>query len=190
MLSGCTTQNVVHHRVVAATSIIVSDQSEYDIEEWESFTNEDSNFKVTTYINDVTHRKDEPIYMFSEVEYIGEDDEIIIWSGEPNFFYTIYDGEDYYCEDLRLDILQESRFVKGTVYKYPFVKAGAWGDEDENSSYWKNYYSEPELILPAGNYEVTAYKEYSLTSDNSVTHKLEVKFNQPVRNSPILLGWG
>jgi hypothetical protein len=132
-----------------------------NVSEWLSLKSKDDLFSITVFINKFNFKAKEKIELFSTVEYIGEKDEIDTWSGRPNFKYTIFDGTDYYCEDMQLDVLEMTTFKKGEVYNYPFKKSGGWSEDDPKADYWKTYYSDPELRLPTGTYEIRAFCDFS-----------------------------
>jgi hypothetical protein len=150
---------------------------EYDTSEWISLTSKDDQFKVTVFINKFTFNENEKIDMFSTVEYLGDKEEIDTWAGRPNFKYIIYDGENYYSEGMQLDVLEKTTFQKGEVYTYPFKKSGGWSEDDESADYWRAYYTDPELRLPAGTYEIRAYCDFSFNDTTPFEeYKQEVKF--------------
>ncbi|AKL95053.1 hypothetical protein CACET_c16040 [Clostridium aceticum] len=145
------------------------------------FTAENENFLIKTYINKLDFKDNEEISMYSTIEYIGEEDDITIWSGEPYFHYTIHNGQEYFNEGLTLDILKTTVLEKGEVYILPFSKSGGYCANDPNANFWKNYYAQKELKLPKGEYFFTAYTGFSLDKEQieKVTLKIafEVKVN-------------
>lgn len=162
---------------VSKNSNLNNINKQYDVSQWLSFTNKDDQFSVTVFINKLNFKVNEKIDLFSTVEYIGEKSEIDTWSGRPNFKYTIFDGTNYYCEAMQLDIKVKTTFKKGEVYTYPFKKAGGWSEDDPKADYWRAYYSDPELKLPAGTYEITAFCDFSLSETATVdNYNREVKF--------------
>ncbi|GKX32281.1 hypothetical protein SH1V18_47610 [Vallitalea longa] len=155
----------------------VSSNNVYEVNKYISYINDDGLFKVTLFIQDGIHTSKEHIDIFSTVEYIGDDDEVEIWHGIPYFKYKIFDGENYYCEGINLDILMKTVLEKGKVYTIPFIKAGAWSEDADDSEYWEKYYKDKELKLPVGEYSLAAYCDFSLSECGShYDNKVEIKF--------------
>ncbi|AOY76806.1 hypothetical protein [Clostridium formicaceticum] len=144
------------------------------------FTTEDENFLIKTYINKLDFKDNEEISMYSTIEYIGAEDSIMIWSGEPYFHYTIYNGQEYFNEGLTLDILKTTVLKKGEIYTIPFLKSSGYCENDPNASFWKNYYAEKELKLPKGKYFFTAYTDFSLDEEQVEKVVLKIEFEVKV----------
>ena len=83
----------------------------------------DENFAIKTYINKLEFDEGEEIKLHSTIEYIGQNESIAIWSGEPYFHHLIHDGDKYINSDIVLGILKETVLKKGEVYTIPFPKA-------------------------------------------------------------------
>lgn len=64
------------------------------------------------------------------------------------------------------------------MYNYPFKKTGGWSGDDPKADYWKAYFSDPELRLPAGTYEIRAFCDFSFSDAAPVNdYKQEIRFD-------------
>lgn len=61
--------------------------------------------------------------------------------------------------------LSPTEFKQGKTVAYPFVKSGGYSSNDPDAAFWKSFYAEKELRLPAGTYLVTASSNFALTQD-------------------------
>ena len=141
------------------------------------FEARDQNFEVKTYIDKLEYDEDEEIEVYSTIEYIGENDSVKIWSGEPYFHHRIHDGSKFINSDIVLNVLKETVLKKGEVYTIPFSKSGGFTQEDPDIEFWEQYFSEEALKLPAGDYTFTAVTDFCLDMDQKeeVTVKTEFK---------------
>lgn len=144
------------------------------------FEARDENFVVKTYIDKLEFDEDEEIKLYSTIEYIGKNESIRIWSGEPYFHYRIHDGSKYINSDIVLDILKETVLEKGEVYTIPFAKSGGFTQEDPDAKFREKYFSEKELRLPAGDYTFTAVTDFCLDMDQKEKVTLETEFKVKV----------
>ena len=142
---------------------------------YKTYYNNDDLFKVRLFIEEGPYNKKNHIDVFSTLEYIGDEDVIEIWSGDPYFKYIIRDDEGtYYSEGLQLDVLMSNELENGTIYTFPFQKSGGYSAEQSDAKYWREYYSDSSLKLPPGNYKMTAFL-YCTLNNNTKKHKNEVK---------------
>ncbi|AOT71441.1 hypothetical protein [Geosporobacter ferrireducens] len=148
--------------------------------EYQVFLAEDKNFKVKTFINKLQFTENEEINIYSTIEYIGDEDSINIWSGEPYFHHIIFSGEEYFNESLTLDLLKETVLKKGEIYTIPFSKSGGYSADDPKAEFWKQYYSEKELKLPKGKYSFIASTAFSLDEEQKQRVELKTEFTVKV----------
>ncbi len=144
------------------------------------FTARDENFEVKTYIDKLEYEQNEEINIYSTIEYIGENESISIWSGEPYFHHLIYNGKEYINDGVVLDVLKETVFKKGEVYTIPFSKSGGFTQEDPDIEFWEQYFSEKELKLPGGDYTFTATTDFCLDADQKEKVALKTEFKVKV----------
>lgn len=53
-------------------------------------------------------------------------------------------------------------WAPGEVRSEPFAKSGGFGADDPMAEFWRAYFDEPDLILPAGRYRVFALVDYDI----------------------------
>lgn len=157
---------------VSDIQIIKVDSSPY----YEVFTVTDENFEVKTFINGLEFEEDEEIRMHSTIEYIGNEEKIDIWSGDPFFIYTIQDGVEYFNEGIVHELLMKTELKKGEIFKIPFSQSGGYSADDPKAAYWKEFFSEKELKLPKGEYIFTAATAFSLDKEQKEKVVLKNKF--------------
>lgn len=160
LLSACSTK--------AAVTMDLENAPEYQV-----FITKDDNFIVKTYIDKLEFSDREEINFYSTIEYVGKEKSISVYSGDPYFNYLIHDGKDYINSGLTHDVLKETIFRKGEIYKIPFSKSGGYSQEDPNVEFLKKYFSEAELRLPKGEYTFTAATGFYL--DNKLSSNVALK---------------
>lgn len=180
-LVSCKVEEVDLDEVDTDDIMGIKELEEFDLNKYKSYVNKDELFKITVYISDENYKSNEPISMFSTLEYLGKEESIDVWSGRPYFNYIIVKDEIYFSEGIVEDILMKSNFKKDEVYLIPFRKSGGYSADDPDYEFWKNYYSDPELKLPEGTYAITAFCDFSLSEDilssryeNKVEFEIEV----------------
>jgi hypothetical protein len=70
-------------------------------------------------------------------------------------------------------------WAPGEVRTEPFAKSGGFSADDPMAGFWRAYFDEPDLILPAGQYRVFAVVDYDL-DDCSIDESIltaEVRFD-------------
>lgn len=158
----------------------IKEMEGYDLSKYKSYINEDDIFRVAVYINEEHYKSTEPIIIFSALEYLGDEESIDVWSGRPYFNYTIFKDGEYFCGGATLDSLEKTNFKKEEINLIPFEKSGGYSEDDSDYVFWKDFYSDPELKLPAGTYTITAYCDFSLSEDilsSRYENKLEFEIN-------------
>lgn len=53
--------------------------------------------------------------------------------------------------------------TKDKLYHFDYQKSGSWDSNDPNADFWENFYKEKDLLLPKGEYTITAKGSFSLT---------------------------
>lgn len=173
LITGCNMNSEIQDGDIKEDS-----ELDYTGETMMNISNEDDLFKLTVYIDKLQYKPNEVINMYSTLEYIGDEQSIDIWSGRPYFKYIIFDGTNYFCEDIQLDILEKNTLVKGKIYTFPFVKSGGYSEDDPDKEFWQEYYKDKELKLPKGEYQVTAYCDFSFNDEipfDEYSNKVEFK---------------
>lgn len=131
-------------------------------------SSKDDLFKLEMYMEKDTYRSGVPIDCYATLEYVGENNSITVYSSFPLLYFTIKDDTLFKEDSFVHDDLVTTTFTKGQTTKYDYSKSGSWSDDDPNADFYKKFYSEKELILPPGTYEITAVQSYSLNKDNIV----------------------
>lgn len=144
------------------------------------FTASDENFLVKTYIEKLQFNEDEEISPYSTIEYIGEKDSIDIWSGDPYFHHMIYKNGEVFSGGFTLDILKKTELKKGELYTIPYVKSGAFSEDDPDAEFWRDFYSEKTLKLPKGEYTFSGVTSFALDIEQQDKVQLKTEFTVEV----------
>lgn len=126
----------------------------------------DELFQLSIYLDKDTYATDEMVFCYATLEYIGEKDSITVYSGDPLVGFGIRDDKLFHGGYGRDLILMETTFTKGHIVKYDFSKSGGWSGDDPNAKFYEEFYRDPNLILPAGDYEISAEINCSLDRDD------------------------
>lgn len=145
-----------------------------------TFSTENENFRVKTTINKLTFKKDEEININSTIEYIGDNESISIWSGDPYFHHTIYKGQECINGDITFTILKKTILHKGEIYTIPFSKNGGFDANDPNAEFLKQYLAEKELKLPEGEYIFMAKTAFTMDQEQKEKVLLKNEFKVKV----------
>ena len=103
------------------------------------------------------------INIWGTLEYIGETDAIEIWHGCPFMLFSISDGDNFSIGGMTIDILASSVLQRGRVYHFEYQKSGGWSPDAPDAAFWENFFSEPDLRLPAGEYTIRLRGSFGLT---------------------------
>lgn len=142
----------------------------------EVFTAQNEHFLVKTYVNKLEVKEGEAISLYSTIEYIGEAEQIEIWSGDPYFHHMIYRDEEVFSGGMTLDILKKTELKKGEVYTIPFVKSGGYSEDDPDADFWKDFFAEEELKLPKGTYTFAGITAFTLDQEQQERVELKTEF--------------
>lgn len=116
----------------------------------------DEIFELTMYIGKDTYTHNEIVNCYATLEYIGEEDDIVVYSADPLVGFSLKDDKYFGGGHIVNDILMTTKLEKGKIVKFDYVKSGGWTDDGPNANFYKKFFSEKELILPAGKYEISA----------------------------------
>lgn len=152
------------------------------VEEAGSASVNDSVFKLSIHTDRDEYAVGEAADIFATLEYVGGADSITIYSGDPLVYFTITGGKftgDYAIND----ILLSTTLKKNEPVRFEFVKSGGYSEGDKDAAFWQSWFAEPQLILPVGEYTISAtadgffdendYAEtaYKLTASQKITVK-------------------
>lgn len=146
----------------------------------DTFTAENDDFRIKTTINKITFKQEEVINLYSTIEYIGSNENISIWSGEPYFHHTIYKGNECINGEITHTILKNTVLQKGEVYTIAFSKNGGFDPNDPNAEFLKQYLADKELKLPAGEYTFTAKTAFAMDQEQKEKVLLKNEFTVKV----------
>ncbi|RXZ77425.1 hypothetical protein EBB07_31165 [Paenibacillaceae bacterium] len=144
----------------------------------QQFISEDELFRLVLHMDKLDYRSDEKIQLHSTLEYIGTEKKATIWHGMPYINYLITDGKDFSVGGVVSTILKSTTLEKGEVYTFPYIKTGAFSENDPNADFWREFFDEKDLYLPPGRYTLTVYCGFSLTEDvvnSKYNNKVEVE---------------
>lgn len=116
----------------------------------------DGIFEISIYTDKDVYSKSEPILCWAVVEYVGKDERIQIYSSDPLVGFGLKDGKYFDGTYVAEDVLITTEFIKGEPETYEFAKSGGWSAGDPNASFYEQFYADDELILPSGEYEISA----------------------------------
>lgn len=126
----------------------------------------DEMFELRMYIDKDTYTHDEVINCYATLEYIGEEDSITVYSADPLVGFALKDDKYFDGGYAAQDQLITTTIKKGEIVRFDYAKSGGWTGEDPNADFYQKFYSEKELILPVGKYEISATIACSLDVNN------------------------
>jgi hypothetical protein len=123
----------------------------------------DDQFEMKLNIPKTKFKVGEPIVISASLTYIGNSNSIIIWGPRSYIVFSLTDGKKFEMSGMSTLELTSTKLLQGVTHEHPFVKTGAWSPDDPQADFWKKFYSEKDLLIPAGTYLITARCEFSLT---------------------------
>lgn len=131
----------------------------------------DEVFELKMYVDKDKYTHDEVINCYVTLEYIGEEDSITVYNSDPLAGFALKDDKYFDGGYFSNDVLLTTTFKRGEIVRFDYVKSGGWAGEDPNADFYQEFYSEKELILPAGIYEISAAIAFSLDTNNMLGSK-------------------
>lgn len=116
----------------------------------------DDLFELTIYLDKDSYSAEETIFCYATLKYIGEEDSITVYSSDPLVGFGIKDNRYFSGGYAVNDVLIRTSFQKGQIVKYEFTKSGGWDADDPKAGFYEQYFTDPNLVLPTGDYEVSA----------------------------------
>ncbi|GMK45134.1 hypothetical protein PghCCS26_22620 [Paenibacillus glycanilyticus] len=122
----------------------------------------DDMFEFKLNIEKTSFAANEPLPYSASLTYVGEDDSFTVWGGHTIVGFIITDGLDFEMQGVNTTEMTTTKLLKGKTVDYPFFKSGGYDSDDPKADFWREFYSEKELILPPGNYLIEAICLFSL----------------------------
>jgi hypothetical protein len=97
----------------------------------------------------------EAVSCYAILEYVGGADSITIHSSNPLVYFTVK-GSIFKGDYAVNDELITTTLIKGEPVRFDFVKSGGYSQSDPNAAFWKNWFSDPEVRLPTGEFTISA----------------------------------
>lgn len=131
----------------------------------------DDIFEMKLNIDKTAFKVGEPIDLSASLTYVGEEESITVWgSSSAKVIFTITDGKDFTMDGIATMDLVPLKIARGETLEYPFFKSGGYSPDGQDAEFWKKFYSEKELLLPAGTYLISAHCNFSLTEEVVDSH--------------------
>ncbi len=143
----------------------------------------DNLFELNLFLDKTEYKTTDKIKIWATLKYIGENNKIKIWHGNPYISFYISDGKDFNTGGAVEDILISTELEKEKIYHFNYSKSGGFTSEDPKAEFWKKFYGEKDLYLPKGEYSIKVSTAFSLTDnmkeniDISKELKIVVKSN-------------
>lgn len=119
-------------------------------------------FHLTIESDRARYAADEPIAVAATLRYVGSDDRTRVTSsggGLVAFAIEQLDGPIDMAPARTADCANYL-YTRGDVEELPFQKSGGFSDEDPLADFWRDFFEDPELRLPAGEYRISAQGIY------------------------------
>ena len=124
-----------------------------------------NDFRLKLYADNSVYNTDDTIQLWATLEYVGNQDAITIWHGDPYIVFSITDGADFNSTGNVYNILTSTELKKGELYHFDYVKSGIWDTNGLDTDFWENFYQEEDLKFPAGTYTVSVDGDFYLSED-------------------------
>ena len=137
---------------------------------------QDDNFHIILYSNKDIYHFDEEVVIWATIEYVGPENNITIYSGEPiGGFYVVSDGVSYISYSY-YPMLKTTVLSKGDILEIPMEKSGGFSETDEDADYWREFYNEERMLFPIGEYNVVFSTNFYTDTDPDIDLEVEYQF--------------
>ena len=141
----------------------------------ESIIISENDFELNIFSDAKVYADTDIIKIWATFEYTGNENAVTIWHGDPYIMFSVTDGKDFNTDGAAFDILDKTILEKGVIYHYDYFKSGGYGANDSDADFWRNFYSEKDLLLPAGEYIITVSAGFSTDRDNIIGSRIILK---------------
>jgi hypothetical protein len=103
----------------------------------------------------------EAIDITTTLRYLGDEPTTVTSSGGGLVSFDVYqlDGP-VDVEAARTADCRQYDYRPGSIESVTFQKSGGYSDDDPMADFWRTFFADPELRLPAGDYRITATADY------------------------------
>lgn len=115
----------------------------------------DENFKIILYSKKDMYSDTEEVDLLATIQYIGSEDSIDIYSGNPYAGFTVESEGVEFISNLVEPLLKTTTLEKNVIYEFPLIKVGGFSEDAENADFWREFYQEPKMFFPIGEYHLT-----------------------------------
>jgi hypothetical protein len=136
----------------------------------------DDNFRIILYSEKDVYTDTEEVDIWATIEYIGSEDSIDIYSGEPYAGFTVESDGVTFISTLFLTLLKTTTIQKGDVHEFPLRKAGGFSEDDEDADFWRDFYSEEKMLFPKGEYQLTFFTGFYIKTRSDYQLSTEYQF--------------
>ena len=120
-------------------------------------------FELKLHSDKAAYSTTDKIKLWATLKYTGSNSHITIWHGTPYISFYISDGKDFNIGGIAFDDLTSTDLNKDELYRFDYIKNGAYTADDPKVDFWKRFYSEEDLYLPEGEYTVKVCTDFKLT---------------------------
>ena len=148
--------------------VVLDEPVEYSSQTVES---ENEEFKLTLFNAKDHYTSDENIEIEAMISLISGE-KLTVWSGDPILTFSL-EGDtcfnDYQGSGMTMDILMPTTFTNIEDMIVPYQKSGGWSASDPYNAFYTDFFNDRDSFkLPAGNYTVVAYLDYSLDENDVI----------------------
>lgn len=138
-------------------------------------TDSDAEFRLTIIAPRTIYRSDEPIEVRATLTYIGPAAVAeVAGSGSGVVGFRLEDLEGPLDQEpISTSDCVPHHFARGVALQVPFQKSGGWSADDANAAFWKAFFDDPVLRLPAGRWRITAVASFAGRECSDDQHLLE-----------------
>lgn len=174
VLIGCKSTN--------GSTVVEQENAEQENTNKQENTEQDYNklFELKLYSDKQVYKTTDKIKIWATLKYIGNNNQVKIWHGDPYIVFYISDGKEFNIGGMVFDILTSTVLEKDKLYEFDYIKSGGFSEDDPDADFWKKFYAKKDLYLPEGEYTVTARGDFSLSenteeSKRNLSTELKIK---------------
>jgi len=129
-----------------------------------------NDFEMILYTDKAVYTTTDIVQVWATLEYIGKEDAITIWSGDPFMVFSFTDGKGFNnLGTPGIDVLKSTILGKGEIYIFNYQKSVVVYEDSPDADFWREFAKDPELRLPAGTYTISLKGDFGLT-ENVMEH--------------------